>query len=290
MLHQQQFEKRRTDFTCIGGAVCDDGEFLCADGRVCVSASWVCDGEADCPDSSDETLHQCSQQVVCPLNHMQCVGSHRCVPFSKVCDGVADCEDGYDEGVHCRELVRSCSEHRCEFGCVKLRTGAECYCGSGLELQEDRRTCRDHDECGDYGTCSQICMNTLGSYRCSCADGFSLQANRRSCKAKTDPGDRPPMLLIANQNSLSVSYLNGSSVTNMKAVDVNGTQTLDFIHRDETLCWLQTSRSAGQLWCAKLTKQKGISEKRQIRIPQDLQSEYTQLFSPLAVYHYNRVS
>ncbi|KAG9261064.1 low-density lipoprotein receptor-related protein 1B-like [Astyanax mexicanus] len=213
-----------------------------------------------------------SQQVVCPLNHMQCVGSHRCVPFSKVCDGVADCEDGYDEGVHCRELVRSCSEHRCEFGCVKLRTGAECYCGSGLELQEDRRTCRDHDECGDYGTCSQICMNTLGSYRCSCADGFSLQANRRSCKAKTDPGDRPPMLLIANQNSLSVSYLNGSSVTNMKAVDVNGTQTLDFIHRDETLCWLQTSRSAGQLWCAKLTKQKGISEKRQIRIPQDLQN------------------
>ncbi|KAL7834139.1 hypothetical protein AOLI_G00290990 [Acnodon oligacanthus] len=169
------------------------------------------------------------------------------------------------------ELERSCSERRCEFGCVRLQTGASCYCGNGLELQEDGRTCRDHDECGDYGTCSQICMNTLGSYRCSCADGFSLQANRRSCKAKTDPGDRPPLLLTANLKSIWVTYLNGSSVPNLKPMDTNGTQALDFIHRDETICWLQTSKTAGQLWCAKLTKLKGISEKRQIRIAQNLQ-------------------
>lgn len=43
----------------------------------------------------------------------------------------------------------------------------------------------DHDECAVYSTCSQTCVNTLGSYRCECMEGFSLQANRRSCKAKT---------------------------------------------------------------------------------------------------------
>ncbi|KAL7831561.1 hypothetical protein SRHO_G00310640 [Serrasalmus rhombeus] len=120
-------------------------------------------------------------------------------------------------------------------------------------------------------------MNTLGSYRCSCADGFSLQANRRSCKAKTDPGDRPPLLLTANLKSIWVTYLNGSSVPNLKPADTNGTQALDFLHRDETICWLQTSKTAGQLWCAKLTKLKGISEKRQIRIAQNLQREYPHL-------------
>ncbi|XP_035376859.1 low-density lipoprotein receptor-related protein 1B [Electrophorus electricus] len=258
-----------------GKEVCDDGEFLCADGKVCVSESWLCDGEADCPDASDESFFQCPQRqakVTCPPNHIQCVGTRRCVPFSGLCDGVDDCEDGYDEGVHCRELVQSCVERQCEFGCVMLRTGTACYCGDGLLLEENGRTCRDRDECGVYGTCSQTCTNTLGSYRCGCTDGFSLQANRRSCKARTDPGDRPPVLLMANPNSVLVTHLNGSSVPNTKALDTHGTETLDFLHRDETVCWISATKPAGQLWCAKMVKLKGISEKRQIRISQNLQN------------------
>nr|XP_055074200.1 low-density lipoprotein receptor-related protein 1B-like isoform X3 [Misgurnus anguillicaudatus] len=254
--------------------VCDAGEFSCADRRSCVSESWLCDGELDCSDGSDESPTICLQQVKirCPVNHLQCLGTHRCVHYSKLCNGVRDCEDGYDEGVHCRELVRSCQERRCQFDCVIMRNGTSCFCGDGFELDEDGRRCRDHDECRDYGTCSQICMNTQGSYRCACTDGFSLQANRRSCKAKTDPGDRPPVLITANMNSISIIYLNGSTMPNLKSMETNGTQILDFIYREESLCWLSTAEHTGQLWCARVSKLKGFSEKHQIRIGQNLQN------------------
>lgn len=42
----------------------------------------------------------------------------------------------------------------------------------------------DFDECNVYGTCSQTCTNTEGSYICSCVEGYLLQPDNRSCKAK----------------------------------------------------------------------------------------------------------
>uniref|UniRef100_A0A8C2AJR3 Low density lipoprotein receptor-related protein 1Ba n=1 Tax=Cyprinus carpio TaxID=7962 RepID=A0A8C2AJR3_CYPCA len=193
---------------------------------------------------------------------------HSCVSESWLCDGELDCPDGSDE----TPTICDCKERRCQFDCVIMRNGTSCFCGEGFELEEDGRRCRDHDECRDYGTCSQICMNTQGSYRCACTDGFSLQANRRSCKAKTDPGDKPPVLLTANMNSISVVYLNGSSMPNLKSMDTSGIQLLDFIYREESLCWLSLAQDTGQLWCARMTKLKGFSEKRQIRIGQNLQN------------------
>ncbi|XP_061208386.1 epidermal growth factor-like protein 7 isoform X2 [Neopsephotus bourkii] len=42
---------------------------------------------------------------------------------------------------------------------------------------------RDVDECaGQSHGCSQLCLNTAGSFQCACRDGFSLAADRRSCQ------------------------------------------------------------------------------------------------------------
>lgn len=90
----------------------------------------------------------------------------------------------------------------------------------------------------------------------------------------SDPGDKPPVLLTANMNSISVVYLNGSSMPNLKSMETNGTQILDFIYREESLCWLSVAQDTGQLWCARMTKLKGFSEKHKIRIGQNLQSKY----------------
>lgn len=42
----------------------------------------------------------------------------------------------------------------------------------------------DFDECSVYGTCSQLCTNTDGSFICGCVEGYLLQPDNRSCKAK----------------------------------------------------------------------------------------------------------
>ena len=44
----------------------------------------------------------------------------------------------------------------------------------------------DIDECStNKGNCSQLCMNTVGSYLCSCLPGYLLGANSQSCNGKS---------------------------------------------------------------------------------------------------------
>ncbi|KAI6076055.1 Epidermal growth factor-like protein 7 [Aix galericulata] len=48
----------------------------------------------------------------------------------------------------------------------------------------------DVDECaGRSHGCSQLCVNTAGSFRCACRDGFSLAADHKACQpAGLGPG------------------------------------------------------------------------------------------------------
>ncbi|KAJ8247101.1 hypothetical protein GJAV_G00258730 [Gymnothorax javanicus] len=210
--------------------------------------------------------------VRCALNHIQCLGTRKCIHYNKLCNGARDCEDGFDEGDHCRELLAECHALRCQYGCVMTRNGTFCFCGDGLEVEADGRSCKDYDECRVYGMCSQGCMNTYGSYRCSCTDGYIMQSDGRSCKAKNEPGDRPPVLLVGNSNRIAATFLNGSSVPNVKSLDTNGMLALDFNYNDETTCWVASTGPSGQLRCAKMTKLRGFSGEREIKIGQNLQN------------------
>ncbi|XP_053311848.1 serine-rich adhesin for platelets-like [Spea bombifrons] len=59
---------------------------------------------------------------------------------------------------------------------------AECSCKEGFQLLDDKRTCRDVNECGDGPQpCEQICTNTFGSYQCSCWPGLTLAEDAKSC-------------------------------------------------------------------------------------------------------------
>ncbi|KAM9485972.1 low-density lipoprotein receptor-related protein 1B [Clarias gariepinus] len=257
-----------------GAVVCDVGEFLCEDHVTFVSKSWLCDEEAYCPDASDETLRRCTTEVIvrCHLNHIQCPGTRKCIHFNKLCNGAKDCADGFDEGVHCRELLSACHELRCRYGCIMTRNGTFCFCADGFEVGEDGRSCRDHDECAVYGICSQTCTNTYGSYRCSCTDGYRLQPNKHSCKAEQDPSESPAALMIASSDNIVITTLNGSGVQILKFLDSNGTHSLDFNYNEESVCWVTSYRTTGQLWCAKMRKPSVFSKEREIKSVQSFHS------------------
>lgn len=41
----------------------------------------------------------------------------------------------------------------------------------------------DIDECADPDTCSQICINQIGSYKCQCEEGYQVDPATKACKA-----------------------------------------------------------------------------------------------------------
>lgn len=49
---------------------------------------------------------------------------------------------------------------------------------------EDGLTCADIDECEGQssGMCSQLCINSPGSYQCDCHSGYIMEADGHHCK------------------------------------------------------------------------------------------------------------
>lgn len=41
----------------------------------------------------------------------------------------------------------------------------------------------DIDECANPDTCSQICINQIGSYKCQCEEGYQVDPATKACKA-----------------------------------------------------------------------------------------------------------
>ncbi|XP_071197543.1 collagen and calcium-binding EGF domain-containing protein 1 isoform X2 [Salvelinus alpinus] len=91
----------------------------------------------------------------------------QCIPEDyDVCDG-APCE-------------QQCTDH---FG----RVVCTCYPGYRYDRERHRNRekpyCLDIDECANNNmtVCSQVCLNSPGSYRCECEKGFFLEEDGKTC-------------------------------------------------------------------------------------------------------------
>ncbi|POI35992.1 hypothetical protein CIB84_000256, partial [Bambusicola thoracicus] len=130
----------------------------------------------------------------------------------------------------------------------------------------------DLNECNAYGSCSQMCTNTDGSFTCGCVEGYVLQPDNKSCKAKNEPADRP-LLLIANSETIEVLHLNGSKVSARTPVKGSSILTLDYSYREDTICWIESRDLASQLKCTKITKAGKLTDEWIINVVQYLHSD-----------------
>ncbi|XP_043583759.1 modular serine protease-like [Bombus pyrosoma] len=172
-----------------GYAQCGIETFQCKNGD-CIKSELLCDGQADCKDSSDETVVECTKaEIICPNYAFRC-SYGACVDGDVTCNGIQDCIDNSDETLS-----------RC--------TGISSNMSSSTSCREDQFTCANGDcinkssicdgkvDCADnsdetYMQCgSIICPNF--SFRCAygaCIDG-DLKCN--GVKNCADGSDEDPI-------------------------------------------------------------------------------------------------
>lgn len=161
-----------------------------------------------------------------------------------LCNGQDDCGDGSDErGCHVNEcLSRKLSG--CSQDCEDLKIGFKCRCRPGFRLKDDGRTCADLDECSTTFPCSQLCINTHGSYKCLCVEGYAPRGgDPHSCKAVTD---EEPFLIFANRYYLRKLNLDGSNYTLLKQ-GLNNAVALDFDYREQMIYWTDVTTQGSMI-------------------------------------------
>ncbi|KAF0300268.1 Prolow-density lipoprotein receptor-related protein 1 [Amphibalanus amphitrite] len=188
---------------------CAPGEHQCSDGSECVPGQYRCDGQRDCGDGSDEA--DCPLPVVaCPEPDFHCDNGTRCLPLEKVCDRRPDCESGDDEGFLCDLGAPPSQCPDCEYQCVATPSGPACVCPRGQRLANDGRSCTDGHPCEDWGTCSQLCFQLRHRHKCGCQEGYRLDRDGFSCVSEDDS---PPLLMFSNRFELRTVQLRTLKVT-----------------------------------------------------------------------------
>ncbi|XP_065890335.1 uncharacterized protein [Dysidea avara] len=127
---------------------CNDGYYLDRDGKSCLDVN-------ECGNSNGGCAQKC----------VNTAGSHRC-----------ECSNG-QIGCYGGQLCSS-NNGGCDHNCADRTSGPVCTCNSGYELQSDKKSCRDINECNtNRGICGAggTCVNRAGSYTCRCNRGYQLR-------------------------------------------------------------------------------------------------------------------
>lgn len=90
-----------------------------------------------------------------------------------------------------------------------------------------------------------------------------------------DPGDSRPALLIGGSDRIAITHLNGTGLKPLRSLGVNGTLALDFQHKQESVCWVLSTESSGQLRCAETRNLRGFTREHEIRTQQSLQRTFS---------------
>lgn len=99
-----------------------------------------------------------------------------------------------------------------------------------------------------------------------------------------EPGENPAALLIGGSDNIIITALNGSRLQTLKQLDSNGTHGLDFNHKEESVCWVTSSESSGQLRCARMRKASGFTKEQEVKTIQNLHGMVQSVFYTLLLH------
>ncbi|XP_069561799.1 fibrillin-1 [Brachyistius frenatus] len=98
------------------------------------------------------------------------------------------CDEGFEPGsmMTCED-INECAQNPllCAFRCVNVVGSYECKCPTGYVLREDKRMCKDQNECedgiDDCASRGMTCKNLIGTYMCICLPGYTRQPSGDGC-------------------------------------------------------------------------------------------------------------
>lgn len=200
---------------------CNQTEFTCSN-KECIDYKAVCDLESDCSDNSDENTTMCERfPSYCRKNPEKFLcASGSCISNSLVCNGFDDCGDFSDEKT-CNINECEASPSLCDHECRDLKIGYECICKTGFSPSKNvPHQCEDINEC-DNRPCSQICINTHGSYHCECIEGYVKEDN--NCKV-----DSPEQARLIFSNSFYIRSVSLDGQSELLVHNLSNAVGLDF--------------------------------------------------------------
>ena len=187
------YEADPIDLVCGNVNECDQGN-MCPDGSCRdTDGSWYCDCNAGYEPSDDrqscDQVNECLTDDKC--DHGKCVdtnGSWRC-----------ECDDGFIADVRQKNQicidVDECTLNgeKCPNGrCTNLIGSYQCVCNIGFEPSDDKKGCKDVNECEMENVCQNgECKNTPGSYKCICDQGFKYNRLTHQCDNVDECANNP---------------------------------------------------------------------------------------------------
>uniref|UniRef100_A0A8C3RBV6 Fibrillin 3 n=1 Tax=Cyanoderma ruficeps TaxID=181631 RepID=A0A8C3RBV6_9PASS len=162
------------------------------------------------------------------------------------------CDEGFEPGpmMTCED-INECSLNPllCAFRCINTFGSYECTCPSGYALREDRRMCRDLDECAeglhDCESRGMLCKNLIGTFMCICPPGMQRRPDGEGCtdenECRTKPGICPNGRCVNTAGSYRCDCNEGFEVSPSGTECIDTRQGFCFTEVLQTMCQMSST-------------------------------------------------